>query len=291
MQAYRSTLAVVCCLSACLRPSGVGAPQFPRREATSGGPSAGVDLAGLDHDVKPGDDFDAYANGGWRKTASIPDDRSSTGVFLDVHQRAERRNAELIQSLAAIQPVPGTNPRRIADYYAAYMDEANVEKLGFAPLRPQLARLDAIGSKFELARALGRELRADVDPINATHLETENLFGLFVAQGLEDPTRNVAYLLQGGLGMPNRDYYLSSETEMIAARDKYKAYIAALLQLASLISPWHGVPRESAVPRLPVGRAGRPGRRYGDGRVGPGCVRELGAVHGDPQLVGSRGGR
>ena len=232
MPAYRSTLAVVCVLTACMRPAGAAAPQVPKADAVPGAPAAGVDLGALDRDVKPGDDFDAYANGGWRRTANIPEDRPATGAFMDVYLRAERRNAELIQSLAATQPMPGSDARRIADYYAAFMDEAHIEKLGFTPLRPQLAKIEAIGSKPELARMLGAELRADVDPINATHLETEHLFGLFVAQGLEDPAHNTAYLLQGGLGMPNRDYYLSSDNAMIAARDKYEVYVAALLQLA-----------------------------------------------------------
>ena len=234
MPDYRSTLAVVCALAACMRPGGAAAPQVPKQEAVPGAPAAGVDLGALDRDVKPGDDFDAYANGAWRRSATIPEDRASTGAFMDVFQRAERRNAELIQSLAATQPAPGSDARRIADYYAAFMDEANIEKLGFAPLQPQLQKIAALQSKQELARALGAELRADVDPINATQLETEHLFGLFVAQGLEDPAHNTAYLLQGGLGMPNRDYYLSSDTEMIAARDRYRAYVSALLALAGI---------------------------------------------------------
>ncbi|MBO9711177.1 MAG: M13 family peptidase, partial [Caulobacter sp.] len=83
-----------------------------------------------------------------------------------------------------------------------------------------------------LSRDLGGALRADVDPINATNFHTENLFGLFVAQGLEDPSKNVGYLLQGGLGMPDREYYLSADPDMVKTRDAYKAYIAALLKQA-----------------------------------------------------------
>ncbi|MEO6688635.1 MAG: M13 family metallopeptidase N-terminal domain-containing protein, partial [Dokdonella sp.] len=170
---------------------------------------AGVDLAGMDRTIKPGDDFDGYANGGWRKVTEIPADRSSTGVFFQVFQKAEQRNAQLIRDAGAAKPAAGSNARRIADYYSAYMDEAGIENAGLTPLKPTLATIDAIASKTDLARVLGAGLRADVDPINATNLATEHLFGLFVAQGLQDPSHNVAYLLQGGLGMPNRDYYLS----------------------------------------------------------------------------------
>jgi putative endopeptidase len=195
------------------------------------GPS-GVDVAGMDKTVRPGDDFDNYANGGWRKTAVIPPDRSSTGIFLQVFQKAEKRNAELVRSLGTSQPAPGTSARKIADYYAAFMDRAAIQKAGLSPLQPELAKIAAIGTRADLARVLGGELRADVDPINATNLHTEHLFGLFVTQGLEDPSHNVAYLLQGGLGMPNRDYYLAGGKDMAAFRAKYQAYVGALLKLA-----------------------------------------------------------
>lgn len=186
--------------------------------ATSPGNAIGIDLAGVDHGVKPGDDFFRYANGDWLKTAQIPADRSSTGTFLKVFEQAEKDTATLIRQAGASHPAASSNEGRIANYYAAWMDTATIEKHGLAPLKPELAQIDAIASRQDLARVLGSRLRADVDPINATNFHTENLFGLFVAQGLEDPSRNVAYLLQGGLGMPSRDYYLSSDPHMADAR-------------------------------------------------------------------------
>ena len=75
-------------------------------------------------------------------------------------------------------------------------------------------------------------MRADTDPLNATNFYTENLFGLFVAQGLEDPSKNVGYLMQGGLGMPDREYYLAGDKDMAANRAAYQAYIADILELA-----------------------------------------------------------
>ncbi|WP_166212005.1 M13 family metallopeptidase [Cognatiluteimonas telluris] len=197
-------------------------------------PTGGVDLAGIDHAVQPGDDFDGYANGAWRAKAEIPADRSSTGVFFDVFQKAEKRNAELIQDIAASHPAAGSDAARIADYYTAYMDQTGIEQRGLAPLQPTFDRIDAIASTADLARVLGETTRVDVDPLNATNYSTEHLFGLFVAQGLEDPTHNMAYLLQGGLGMPNRDYYLSRDPAMVGIRDKYKAYVAAMLRQAGI---------------------------------------------------------
>jgi putative endopeptidase len=193
---------------------------------------SGIDLKGIDHTVQPGDDFDGYASGAWKKTAVIPADRASTGVFLEVFQKAEKRNAELIKAAGEGSPAAGSNQRLIADYYKAYMDEAAIEKAGLAPLQPALSTIDAIRDKAALSTALGAQLRADVDPINATSLDTGHLLGLFVAQGLEDPSKNMPYLLQGGLGMPNRDYYLKNDKDMADARAKYAAYVEALLQQA-----------------------------------------------------------
>jgi len=194
----------------------------------------GVDLAGIDHSVKPGDDFDGYANGNWRKTAVIPADRASTGIFLQVFNKAEQRNAELIKAAAAAKAPAGSNESKIADYYAAFMDQAGIAKHGLSPLKPELAKIDAIKTPADLAAVLGSQLRADVDPVNATNFSTEHLFGLFVTQGLEDSAHNVAYLLQGGLGMPNRDYYLATDKDMAGIRAKYQSYIAAQLKNAGI---------------------------------------------------------
>ena len=192
---------------------------------------SGVDLAGIDHGIKPGDDFDGYANGAWRKAALIPPDRPET-FFLEVIERTDRRNAALIRDLAQGNPAPGTDARRIADYYTAFMDEATLEKNGLAPLQPALAKIAAINTRTDLAQVLGENLRADADPLNATHFNSDQLFGLFVAQGLQDPAHNMPYLLQGGLGMRNREYYLKTDADMVKNRAAYRAYIGALLELA-----------------------------------------------------------
>ncbi|QEE23911.1 M13 family metallopeptidase [Rhodanobacter glycinis] len=194
----------------------------------------GIDLSGIDHAVKPGDNFFDYANGNWLKTAKIPDDRSSTGTFLKIYEQTEKHTADLIRSTRGDHAAPGSNERKIADYYAAYMNEANIEKLGLKPLKHELSAIHDIDSKNDLARVLGSRLRADVDPINATHFHTQHLFGLFVTQGLEDPSQHVAYLLQGGLGMPSRDYYLSTDPHMVEARGKYQTYVVALLKQAGI---------------------------------------------------------
>ncbi|WP_266159631.1 M13 family metallopeptidase [Dyella silvatica] len=213
------------------------APKPAPASAAGKSNSSGVDFAGIDKAVKPGNDFDGYVNGLWRKTAVIPADRSSTGIFLQVFEKIEKRNAELIRDAGKGNPAAGSNARKIADYYAAYLDEATIEKHGLDPLKPQLSKIDAIKSATDLARVLGGGLRTDVDPVNATNFSTANLFGLFITQGLEDTSHNVAYLLQGGLGMPSRDYYIADDKEMVAFRGQYQAYIAAQLKLAGITDP------------------------------------------------------
>ena len=230
-------VAVACACSACNQSPSTSTAQ-PEAAAPADQPAAalvsGIDLASIDKSVQPGDDFDEYANGSWLKTATIPDDRSSVGVFLDVFEKAEQRNKDLIQGIATSNPGIGTDERRVADYYAAYMDDATIEKRGLAPLQPRLDQIDAIADKTALAQAMGENLRVDVDPLNATNYHTEHLFGLFVTQGLEDPQHSYPYLLQGGLGMPNRDYYLSDDVRMAALRDKYRDYITAMLDQAGI---------------------------------------------------------
>ncbi len=198
----------------------------------------GVDKAYMDPSVKPGDNFDTYANGGWRKTAEIPADRSSIGVGLDVSLRAEARTAAIIKGAAATKGAPGSDQQRIADYYAAYTDTNGIEARGLTPIQASLSAIAAIKDKSDLSRAIGAAMRSDTDPFNNNnYASTNDLFGLFVSQDLNQPTRNVPYLMQGGLGLPDRDYYLSEKPEMAEIRTAYQAYLTQLMQLAGLSDP------------------------------------------------------
>jgi predicted metalloendopeptidase len=196
----------------------------------------GIDLAGIDRSVTPGDDFFHYANGAWLAAAEIPPDRATYGTGAQVAELTEKRTADLIRGAAA-NGAAGTDARRVGDYYTAFMDEERIEKRGLTPLEPQLKRIDAIKDRTDLARELGASLRADVDVLNATNFATPNLLGLWVAQDLDDPSRYAGFLLQGGLIMPDRDYYLNPSEKMGEIRNKYRAHIAAMLTLAHLPDP------------------------------------------------------
>ena len=200
--------------------------------AAAADPTPGIDLAGMAPSTLPGDDFNAYANGTWLATTEIPADRGSWSRNSALAEETNQRLVTLIEA-AAKHPSTGSAAERLAgNFYLAYMDEAGIETRGLAPIQPWLRRIAALGDKAALARELGGSLRADVDPINATNFATENLFGLWVAQGLDDPAHYTPYLLQGGLGLPDRAYYLDASEHMESLRAQYRTHIATVLRLA-----------------------------------------------------------
>jgi predicted metalloendopeptidase len=195
--------------------------------------SHGIDVAWIDHVVAPGDNFFQYANGSWLAATQIPADRSTWGASEEIAELTDKRTADLIREAAA-SAAPGSEARKIGDYYASFLDQTRIEALGTKPLEPGLQRINAIRGRADLALVLGTALRADVDVLNATSVDTDNLFGLWVAQDLDDPSRYAAFLLQGGLTMPDRDYYLNRSPKMVEIRAQYQTHIARVLTLMQL---------------------------------------------------------
>jgi endothelin-converting enzyme/putative endopeptidase len=192
----------------------------------------GIVVANIDASVKPGDDFYLYANGNWIKRNEIPPDRGRIGVFSTLADLSNKRTVGLIEEAAKANAPAGWNVRKIADLYNSFMDEAGIEARGLTSLRPHLEAIAVIHNQHELARALGERLRADVDALNNTNYYTPNLFGLWVAPGFNDSDHYAAYLLQGGLGLPDREYYIAGSDRMRDIRTKYQAHISAMLKLA-----------------------------------------------------------
>jgi endothelin-converting enzyme/putative endopeptidase len=192
----------------------------------------GIIVANMDTSVRPGDDFNRYANGGWIQRTEIPPDRGEVDVFTVLTDLSDKRTVGLIEETAKANAPLDSSGRRIAALYNSFMDEAAIEAKGLAPLRPHLESIAAIQNKDELARALGESLRADVDALNNTNFHTANLFGLWVAPGFNDSEHYAAFLLQGGLQMPDREYYLADNDRMREIRTKYQAHISAMLKLA-----------------------------------------------------------
>ena len=219
------TLAALACTSS---PSSTPSSSPPA--AVSVAHTSGIDLAGMDRAVNPGDDFFHFANGTWERGTPIPDDRSSWGSGAALAQQVQQQTRTLLEDAAR---APNTDEeKKLGDYYAAFMDDAAIEQRGLAALTPTLERIAAITDRRALARELGGMLRADVDPLNYTNYYTTHLFGLWVAQDFNQPTRNTAYLLQGGLALPDREYYVGTSADMADIRTKYLEHVATVLRLA-----------------------------------------------------------
>ena len=201
--------------------------------AQAAGTALGIDTTALDKTVKPGDDFNLYANNSWVKRTEIPDDRSSMGGFTAADILTEKQLSDLISDVTKGDPSPDSDSGRVKALYASFLDTKTIDSAGMGPMKADLDRFMAITDVKSLSKVLGEQLRADVDPFNNTNFNTENLFGLFVTQALSG-SAVMPYLLQGGLGMPEREYYLSSDAKMVGVRTKYRAFIAQLLTDAGI---------------------------------------------------------
>jgi putative endopeptidase len=243
MMSWKTRLLAACAplvLAACATAPSETAPPPPPPPSIAQAPAApapmygtfGFDVAGMDRSATPGDDFFSFANGTWVKTTEIPADRSAYETFIVLAERAATRTRALIEEAAAGSAPAGSPQRMIGDYYASFMDEAAIEAKGIEPVKPELARIAAIRTRSDLSRELGATLRSDVDALNATDYTTDRFFGLWVAEDMNDTTKYRPYLMQGGLGMPDRQYYLGESDRFKALREQYVVHIAATLRLA-----------------------------------------------------------
>jgi putative endopeptidase len=186
--------------------------------------SFGVDLTGMDKAVKPGDDFYKFVNGAWNARTEIPADKSNWGGFNILRDLSDTRTREIIESVSKESNAPGSVNQKVGDFFASFMDEAAIEAKGTAPIQPILGMIAAIQTPTDLSRAVAM----------ANRLGVSNPVGVGVEQDLKDNSQYSAYLGQGGLGMPDRDYYLVDSAKFIETRTKYKAHIVAMLKLAGV---------------------------------------------------------
>jgi putative endopeptidase len=207
-------------LTACNKPGASTAESAAPAKATFG--SWGYDATQGDSSVKPGDDFWRYALGSWLKTAQIPPDRTFTGVDLKLIEQAETDARKIIQDSGAQTPADGTNAQKIGDFYAAYMDEAGIEKKAVEPLRPDLTAIDSAPDKAALAPILGKMMRTN----------TTSPFQGYVDINPKDPTQYIYTFVQSGLSFGERDYYLKATPDMVALRKAFVDHAAHMLTLA-----------------------------------------------------------
>ena len=212
-------------LSAC-GGAGKGAEAPPvatdheRTEAPRFG-SFGFDIEGMEPSVEPGDDFYAYANGTWNATTEIPADRARYGVFDMLALETEAQVNELIVEISEKEGEPGSNEQLISDLYASWMDEASIEEAGLAPTEPYLEAIASI-EDHDQAAALMAEL------------DYPSLYNVGILPDPKDPTVYTLSAGQGGLGLPDREYYLDDSERFQQYRDAYRDYIIKLHELAGL---------------------------------------------------------
>lgn len=182
--------------------------------------SWGVDLAGRDTTAPPGDDFFRYANGSWLVRTPIPPDRAFVGVFAVAIDSVEARlHAVLTEAATTSTLNPATLTQKLGAYYQSFMDSATVQRLGATPLEDALEDVRAAQTPAAVSALMGRNPR----DFNGT------LFSISIDVDLKDPSRYALYLGQGGLGLPDRDYYLMAD--FAAQRAAYQQYVEALLGL------------------------------------------------------------
>lgn len=195
----------------------------------------------MDRSIKPGEDFYLYANGGWLKTVAIPTGQSSYDNRATLTEKTSQRVRDLIQDAAASHSPNGSVAQKVGDYYASFMDQDGIEGKGLKPLTDELRVISKITNKQSLSAYLGSTLNTEVEGLTAN---ADHVFGLLVSQGFDDSKHNLPHMLQGGLGMPDRETYLDPSPKMAALRVQYQAHIAAILKLAGVVDP---EPRASRV--------------------------------------------
>lgn len=186
--------------------------------------SFGVDTSHQDPSVRPGDDFFRFTNGRWLDTFELPADRSNYGSFNVLGDRSDERVRTIIDDLTSLEPAQGSVEQKVSDYYLSYMDVETLNELGISPLRQGLSALAEIDTLDELIAGFGR---AQIE-------NTASPFGFYVGADRSDPDQHMLNLSIGGMGLPDRDYYLQDTPEFLEVRAEYVAHITRVLDFADI---------------------------------------------------------
>jgi predicted metalloendopeptidase len=200
----------------------------PKTAANPGSIGAwGVDLANLDRKVAPCEDFYQFAVGNWLATHPIPAAYPSWGSFNIVQNRNQDILHKIVERDAKARAPRGSVSQKVGDFYASGMDEATINRVGLGPVRPLLARIDAVKSRDRLAAAV-----ADLQEVGVNAI-----FGFSSSPDEKNSNLVIAIAMQGGLGMPDRDYYLKQDERSVKLRAQYLEYVTRLLTLAHQPDP------------------------------------------------------
>lgn len=183
-----------------------------------------IDRTNMDTTVSPGDNFFLYANGGWLKENEIPESETRWGTFDMLRENNMNKLQELLNEAAEAKAEAGTPTQKVGDFYKSGMDSSAIEAAGLNPVQPMLDRIDNIQSKQDLLNEVAK-------------LHTEGLsqiFGFYISPDDKNVTQQITQLYQGGLGMPDRDYYFNKDAQSTKIRDAYKAYQVELMEMTGM---------------------------------------------------------
>ena len=184
--------------------------------------SSGIDKANMNLDVKPGADFYEYAAGGWLKTHPLDAEHPENGAFVDLQEQNQKRIKGLIEEYSSTSQPKGSLGQKIGDLYNLMMDSVRLNREGAAPLKPVLAKIEAIKNKKEY-----QLVTAQLDRQGASAM----MFGISVGADQRNASQNIVGISQGGIGLSERDYYLNDDEQTVKVRNAYKEYIKTLFQL------------------------------------------------------------
>ena len=186
--------------------------------------SKAIDLANMDTSISPATDFDNYANGGWKKRFPIPDDKSRFGTFDLLADTGDVQVKTLITEIATKKQEPGTIGQKIADFYNTGMDTAKIEANGLKPVQPFFDQISAIQNKDDVMKVVSDFHSKGISP----------MFSLFSGADRKNSEMSVAYLYQGGLGMPDRDYYMKEDERSKGIQAAYLVHLQKMFVLTGI---------------------------------------------------------
>ncbi|HQW80725.1 MAG TPA: M13 family metallopeptidase [Pseudomonadota bacterium] len=196
-----------------------GAPAFAQSNAS------GLDRSNFDATTAACTDFYQHANGSWLTHNPVPAAYSSWGTFNELDQRNNTKLREIAREAMAVRTIAAGSPQvLVGSFYAAALDEATIERLDATPIAADVKSIERLRKRADVV-ALIRQWHARGTPV---------LFGLGVRQDLKDTSRIIAYATQGGLGLPNRDYYTRTDADSVTLREQYLAHIARMLELSGV---------------------------------------------------------
>ena len=185
---------------------------------------SGITKMNMDTLVKPGDNFDRFVNGTWAKNNKIPADKASYGAFEMLRDKSQKDVKAIIEEASKGSFSEGSDEQKIGDYFSSYTNRKDRDAKGVTPIQPELNAIDAIANYTDLATYFGKA--------NRTGVSTP--FSVAVTEDFKDPKTYTLMTWQGGLGLPEREYYLQDDAKMVEIRTKYVAHIEKMWQLVGL---------------------------------------------------------